>query len=92
MARVIVKRPVDDTSVVGGAGRLPTVVGEGLDSLDPTVTLTPAVKQAFLCLADSVLFQHENNTLLFAKTNDYCHVTLVDRRIMAVRYVIYEPR
>ena len=69
---------------------MPQVVGEGLQNIEPSVTLTPVIKQAFMAGSSVVFFQGDSHEGSFAKAEDYCCVRRVNDRTTAVRRIVYE--
>jgi hypothetical protein len=93
MARIFVRLGVTNQQVVDPTG--PTIWGEGLDQLDPTVTLTPVVKAALSARANRVILKGSNDQgqpLVgeFTLADNWVEVEVKHRRLVAQHFLVYE--
>jgi len=89
MVKIIVQRPVIPNSLgsdVNGA----TIWGEGLNTIEPTVSLTPAIKAAFAVGAQRVHFKGPEFVGDFKLADDWVEVELRHGRLVLVRTCLYE--
>jgi len=88
MAKVIVKRALSVQTLA-----LPPVVtiwGEGLDQIDPTVSLTHAVKAAFAARAPRVHMKGPEYHGAFVLEDDWVEVANVGQRLVAEHFCVYK--
>lgn len=89
MVRVIVRHPVTLHGLVNDPSGT-QVIGEGLDTLDPTVTLTPVVRAAFACGSNRVDILGAAVRGSFALADNWVEVEQRNGRLVAQHYSVYE--
>lgn len=88
-ARVLVIYDIGSQVRLGGASR-PLIVGEGLDQIEPSVTLTPVIRAAFAVGSALVQIDGDEYSGAFVRTGDVCSVSRQNNGIGAKRMLSYE--
>lgn len=89
MARIIVRHPVALNHLVADPSGV-TVWGEGLDQIEPTVTITPMVKATFATKASRVHFKGPEYEGDFKLVDDWAEMELRGNRLVAHHFCVYE--
>jgi hypothetical protein len=88
MARIFVRLAVSNSQVVDPTGS--TIWGEGLDQIEPTVTLTPVVKAAMSVRAQRVVFNGGDLVGEFHLADDWVELEVRHGRLVAQHFLAYE--